>query len=119
MNFWMSGPNYHGRVPPCDAALGTISARFAGKERRFWASDLSIESFDKVRELAFRPWGPDAIPRRYCTARARLSNGRETTVHYSIAEALGLIGATWGVEWCVVGYDRNLAYAPNCKMALP
>jgi len=26
---------------------------------------------------------------------------------------------TWGVEWCVVGLDRNWAYNPTCKMAQP
>jgi len=26
---------------------------------------------------------------------------------------------TWGVEWCVVGLDRNWAYNPACKMAQP
>jgi hypothetical protein len=26
---------------------------------------------------------------------------------------------TWGVEWCVVGLDRNWAYNPRCKMARP
>jgi hypothetical protein len=26
---------------------------------------------------------------------------------------------TWGVEWCVVGLDRNWAYNPACKMARP
>ena len=25
----------------------------------------------------------------------------------------------WGVEWCVVGLDRNWAYNPACKMAQP
>jgi hypothetical protein len=38
---------------------------------------------------------------------------------YSIAEDLGVIGVTWGVEWCITGLDRNFAYAPACKMAEP
>ena len=28
-----------------------------------------------------------------------------------------MIGANWGVEWCVVGVDRNWAYNPACKAA--
>ena len=121
MNFWMSGPRYDGNLPTCDDAnaLGRISGRFAQKEGAFWVSDLAITGFDKVREIAFRPWGHEAIPRRYCSARVTLSNGRASTVFYSIAEDLGFIGASWGVEWCVAGYDRNMAYAPNCKMAQP
>ena len=30
-----------------------------------------------------------------------------------------MIGAYWGVEWCVVGLDRNWSYNPACKMARP
>ena len=30
-----------------------------------------------------------------------------------------MIGMFWGVEWCVVGLDRNWAYNPACKMAQP
>ena len=26
---------------------------------------------------------------------------------------MGLMGLTWGVEWCVVGFDRELAYTAN------
>ena len=46
-------------------------------------------------------------------------DGVRRPVHYSIAEDLGAIGATWGVEWCVVGLDRNWAYNPLCKIAGP
>jgi hypothetical protein len=30
-----------------------------------------------------------------------------------------MVGATWGVEWCVTRLDRNWAYNPACKMARP
>ncbi len=121
MNFWLSGPRYDAQLPPCEepAALSTIAARFAEKEGTFWASPLTLEGFDAVRELAFRPWARDTIPRRFCSARVLVSDGRHTVVYYSIGEDLGFASATWGVEWCVVGYDRNLAYAPRCKMARP
>ncbi len=82
MNFWMSGPRYDGSLPACNdaGALGRISGRFAQKEGTFWVSDLAITGFDKVREIAFRPWGHQAIPRRYCSARVTLSNGISTVV---------------------------------------
>ncbi len=73
----------------------------------------------EVREVAYRPWGDHAIPRRFCAARTLLSDGYETVTYYSIGEDLGFAGATWGVEWCVVGADRNMAYSPRCKMAMP
>jgi hypothetical protein len=48
-----------------------------------------------------------------------VSDGRWRPVHYSIIEDGGMISASWGVEWCVVGIDRNWAYNPACKMARP
>ena len=118
-NFWLSGPNYDGVLPPCEAALNKIAWRFAQKESRFWNSSLQIVSFEGVRETAFRPWANGTIPRRYCSATAYVSDGRKHRVNYWIGEDTGMIGMTWGVEWCVVGLDRNWAYNPACKMAQP
>lgn len=118
-NFYLSGPNYDGALPPCEAALGKIASRFAEKEGRFWNSDLQILDFEQVREIAYSPWTLGTIPRRFCSARAIVSDGRKHAVYYSIGEDTGMIGMTWGVEWCVVGLDRNWAYNPACKMARP
>ena len=119
MNFWLSGPRYDAVVPSCDAALGWVASRFASKESRFWNSALQIVEFERVRETASRPWAADTIPRRFCSAQALISDGRWRRVNYFIAEDAGLMGATWGVEFCVVGLDRNWAYSPGCKMAKP
>jgi hypothetical protein len=118
-NFYLSGPNYDGVLPPCEAALGRIAARFGEKESRFWNSDLQILDFERVRETAYRPWAAGTIPRRFCSAVALVSDGRKHQVNYWIGEDTGMIGASWGVEWCVVGLDRNWAYSPRCKMARP
>ncbi len=117
--FYMTGPNYDGQLPPCEAALGKISARFAEKEGRFWNSNLQILEFEQVREIAFRPWAEGTVPRRFCSAVAVVSDGLKHRVNYSIGEDTGMIGMTWGVEWCVAGLDRNWAYNPACKMARP
>jgi hypothetical protein len=120
-NFWLSGPNYHGILPYCEAPAvsGKIASQFASREQKYWASNLRIEGFDRIREIAYRPWGPDYIPRRFCTARVLTSDGHYRSVSYFIAEDLGFAGFSWGVTWCVAGLDRNLAFAPNCKMARP
>ena len=118
-NFWLSGPNYDGVLPPCEAALNKIARRFAQKEGRFWNSSLQIVGFEGVRETAFRPWANGTIPRRYCSATAYVSDGRKHRVNYWIGEDTGMIGMTWGVEWCVVGLDRNWAYNPACRSARP
>ena len=116
---YMTGPRYDGALPPCEAGLGKIAARFAEKEGRFWNSDLQILDFERVREVAPGSWARSMIPRRFCQATAHVSNGRKHAVYYSIGEDTGMIGANWGVEWCVAGLDRNWAYNPRCKMARP
>jgi hypothetical protein len=121
LNFYLSGPRYDGVLPPCDepVALDKIASRFNEKENVAWNSDLRILAFEHVRETAFRPWAPHSIPRRFCSGIVHVSDGTTHAVHYSIAESTGMIGMTWGVEWCVDGYDRNWAYNPACKMAQP
>ncbi|HWU25531.1 MAG TPA: hypothetical protein VN154_03935 [Rhizomicrobium sp.] len=119
MNFGLSGQRYDGVIPSCDTALDKIAWKFAQKESRFWNSNLQILGFERVREMAFRPWAPGTIPRRFCTATALVSDGRKHSVSYWIGEDTGMIGGGWGVEWCVEGLDRNWAYNPRCKMARP
>jgi hypothetical protein len=117
-NTYLSGPRYDARIAPCEAALGFISAQFAEKESKFWNSALQITGYSDVREHAARQ-APDSIPRRSCSARAMLNDGRLHTVRYSIIEDGGFASFSSGVEWCVVGVDRNLAYNPACHAARP
>lgn len=119
MNFWMSGPRYSGRLPACEdpMALAEIQSRFAAKEKIFWKSGLELVGFDSIRETAYRPWASNTIPRRFCSGRVRASDGVWRPVHYFIGEDLAMIGLSWGVEWCVVGLDRNWANNPVCRMA--
>jgi hypothetical protein len=119
MNFYLSGPRYDGNLPPCESALGKVSSNFADKESTFWNSTLQITGYDRVREIAFRPWQSDNIPRRYCAATAMLSDGKPRPVYFSIIEDGGFAGFSNGVEFCVVGLDRNWAYNPACKAARP
>ena len=121
MNFYLSGPEYTGKLPPCDypGALTKIASRFNQRENTYWASDLQIVNFEKIRETAYRPWAANTIPRRFCSGLVEVTDGRKHTINYSIAEDSGMIGASWGIEWCIVGLDRNWAYNPACKMARP
>ena len=121
LNFWLSGPRYDAVIPPCDSGwvLSDIRGNFGTKERRFWNSDLSIVEVGEIRQVAFRPWAEATVPRRWCAGKVLVSDGKWRPVYYSIVEAGGAIGASWGVEWCVVGLDRNWAYNPRCKMARP
>ena len=112
---------YSGQLPPCDdpGVLSTISEAFAGKESEYWNSSLTINGYDRIREIGFRANGVAYIPRRYCVARATLNDAHAHLVVYQIQEDLGFIGWGDGVEWCVVGVDRNLAYAPGCSALRP
>src|ERR1700726_2366304 len=85
-NFYLSGPRYDGVLPPCDAqaALGKIASRFGDKEHTYWNSSLRIAGFDQIREIAYRPWAANTIPRRFCSAIVRISDGSNRPLHYSI-----------------------------------
>ena len=119
LNFWLSGPKYDGRVGPCESALSRIASDFQDKESKFWNSSLTITGFANIHEIAFRPWQSDNIPRRYCTGSVMVSDGRARTVNFSIIEDGGFASYGDGVEFCVVGLDRNWAYNPACRAAKP
>jgi hypothetical protein len=120
-NFWLSGPRYDRDMPACDypAALDRIIADFRTKEFRFWNSDLRIVGFEDIRETAILPWAAQSIPRRYCSGTAVINDGLRHPIYYSIAEDTDMIGMDWGVDFCVVGLDRNWAYNPACRSAKP
>lgn len=120
-NFWLSGPRYDRIVPACDSgvARGQIMADFASKEARFWNSQLHIVTIENIRETAVLPWAAQSIPRRFCKGIALTNDGRKRPIYYWIGEDTGDIGAVAGVEFCVVGLDRNSAYGPGCRAARP
>jgi hypothetical protein len=120
-NFWLSGPRYDRAMPACDypAALDRIMGNFRTKEVRFWNSELRIVGIEDIRETAELPWAAQSIPRRFCTGTALINDGLRHPIYYSIAEDTGMIGMDWGVDFCVVGLDRNWAYNPACRSAKP
>jgi hypothetical protein len=120
-NFWLSGPRYDRDMPACDyaPALDRIIANFHTKEARFWNSELQIVGIEDIRETAVLPWAAQAIPRRFCSGIALINDGLRHPIYYSIAENTGWIGMYWGVDFCVVGLDRNWAYEPHCRAAGP
>ena len=120
-NFWMPGPDYNRDLPACEyhAALDRIIRDFRVKEDRFWNSELRIVGFENIHEIDTMPWGAQAIPRRYCGGTAVINNSTRHAIYYSIAEDEGMTGIDWGVNFCVVGLDRNGAYGPQCRAAQP
>jgi hypothetical protein len=112
---------YEGALPNCadPQVFERIQSHFNEREAEFWKSGLVIVGFDAPREIGLRSNGLDYIPRRYCVARVLLNNQSAREVSYSIVEDQGIIGFSFGVDWCVSGLDRNYADAPNCRMARP
>jgi hypothetical protein len=112
---------FTGMLPACSdpKVLERVSSQFAGVEDEYWKSDLKILSYDLIREIGYRSDGLDLIPRRYCQARGIFNDGRARSVTYNIADELGFASYGFGIELCVVGLDRQNAYAPACKMARP
>ena len=120
-NFWLPGPDYERDMPACDyrPALDRIIGNFRTKEARFWNSELQIVGIERIRETAVLPWAAQSIPRRFCSGVALISDGVRHEIYYSIGEDTGMVGANFGVNFCVVGLDRNWAYGPACRAAKP
>jgi len=120
-NFWLSGPHYDRVMPPCDypPALNRIMGDFRTKEIRFWNSELQIVGIEHIHQTADLVWAAQSIPRRFCSGTALINDGARHPIYYSIAEDTGTIGLDWGVNFCVVGLDRSMAYGPACRAARP
>ena len=99
--------------------LQRIARHFVQREKEYWSSGLEIIAYDKIHETAYRANGLDYIPRRYCRASALMNDGKVRQVVYSIGENQGIIGWGPGVEWCIVGLDRNYAWGRSCMAAQP
>jgi hypothetical protein len=120
-NFWLPGPEYFRDMPACDSrpALDRVIGNFLDKEKRFWNSELKIVGIENIRETAVLAWAAQSIPRRFCSGTAVISDGARHPIYYSIGEDTGMIGMDFGVNFCVVGFDRNWAYGPACRAARP
>jgi hypothetical protein len=120
---------FSSNLPTCDdpSVLSTITGRFSEAENTYWGGQNAVGGFERVKEIGFRANGLGYIPRRYCVARVAVVDPRvppppqppEHTVVYSVTAAAGLIVFSWGVEWCVVGFDREHAYEPACGVLRP
>jgi len=91
---------YDTQIPACHdvAVLEKIASYFAEKEAKYWQSSLRIAEYEQIRPLAWRPWGLDYIPRRFCTGKVITTDGVKRRIDYSVREDLAVIGVSWGVE---------------------
>ncbi|MEO1199539.1 MAG: hypothetical protein AAFX39_09945 [Pseudomonadota bacterium] len=112
---------WHGPTCDDDAVLAELRHDFDDSERLYRDPKLSLRAVSHVREVATRQWDDDRylMARRYCEARAHLSDGRDYRLVYWIRSDEGFAGAGWGVTHCMVGRDIYYAYQPACQGLRP
>ncbi|MEO3998720.1 hypothetical protein [Mesorhizobium sp. CAU 1732] len=98
--------------------LGQITHRFAHQVRNVPNLPLvDIVNFRQTSESRYQPQGyRQPIERRYCHAKADLSNGHTRDVWYLIERPMGFVGFGSNVEFCVSGFDRWHVYGGRCRV---
>ncbi|MCQ0986752.1 hypothetical protein [Jiella marina] len=122
-------------VPTCDNAdvLGEVEDQFEYGAPRMLEAKLEILEFTGMFEKAYLPPvtddpypDPNPIERRYCQAKALISDGKWRTVYYLIEYPMGYAAADsylgifspvrgWRAEGCVLGLDEWHVYGANCQ----
>jgi hypothetical protein len=101
-----------------DKVLGTISKRFRHQVTHVpHLPQVDILDYWNVRETRHLPQAEDRpIDRRYCHARAALSDGGNRDIWYLIERPMGFAGIGSNVEFCVAGFDRWNVYGGHCRV---
>lgn len=106
-----------GRLPQCEhpGVLSKISNRFDKASRKYRNSDLTLEKIEDIRETEFVGNPSDQTDRRFCSAKAYLTDGTHPAVYYLIQEHHSVASIRWGVEFCVSGHDPERAHGADCR----
>jgi hypothetical protein len=112
---------WRGKLPGCDEprVLNQVQRRIAYGSTRVLGYHLAIESFDAINQNAIKADGASWIDRRYCTAKAWLSNGKSSEVVYLIEATQGFAGIGYKVQSCLPRYDRWRIYDAWCRSIRP
>ncbi|MEE9314407.1 MAG: hypothetical protein V3V02_07140 [Rhizobiaceae bacterium] len=104
--------------PQCDdiKVLGKIVERFNWAEEATWNRGFYLQDIERVRERVVQGTRRYQIPRRYCRAHARLTNGKHPTLFYLIEGGQGFAGNSFNVEFCLGGLDRWNEYDGSCRV---
>ena len=104
--------------PQCHDAkvLNKIVERFNWAEENTWHRGFYLHDIERVRERIVQSTRISQIPRRYCRAHARLTNGKHPTLYYLIEGGQGFAGNSFNVEFCLGGYDRWNEYDGSCRV---
>ncbi|EFO31789.1 putative cytoplasmic protein [Roseibium sp. TrichSKD4] len=113
-----SAGGYH--LPHCDAS--NVMSAVAGSMKRAqqaYQNGLHIAGLSNVKQSRLDANGPSAVARRYCRARATLSDGRTRTVYYMVEQDAAFVGIRWDVESCVAAADKWRVYGNHCSTVRP
>ncbi len=105
-----------------DAVLDRIASHFRYQVHHVpHLANVGIADFHHIRESRHEPKIADERPieRRYCHARADLTDGRSRDVWYVIERPMGFAGIGSNVEFCVSGFDRWNVYDGRCRVLRP
>ena len=119
-DYWYGG-SWSAELPACDQpeVIASVNEKFAFASTETWHWGFAIDRVVEVRETATRAGGPSLVDRRYCTARALLSNGRHSEVVYLIESHQGFASMGWNVESCLPAYDPYRVYDGWCRAIRP
>ncbi len=108
------------RLPACEtpSVLRAAMARIATADKDY-RNGITIHAIGGVSQTAYREPLGSPYAQRYCSGLATLSNGRQQTVYFRVAEGRGFLGQTWGVQACLPGLDKWHVYDGKCKAIRP
>lgn len=76
---------------------------------------VEIVEFNRIVQSRFNAQSEEwPIERRYCHAKAALSDGHTRDIWYLIERPMGFAGQGSNVEFCVSGFDRWHVYGGRC-----
>ncbi|WP_367944396.1 hypothetical protein [Aquamicrobium sp.] len=104
------------------AVLNRITSRFRHQVHHVPnLPNVAIADFHRIRESLHQPKiaGERPIDRRYCHAKADMTDGRSRDVWYVIERPMGFAGLGSNVEFCVSGFDRWNVYDGRCRVLRP
>jgi hypothetical protein len=105
-------------LPSCDAGrvIHRIIEKAAYADARQWHTGIVVERVDRPRQRRhIGSAGTGLRERRWCEARAHMSDGRTRQVYYLIEGYAGFAGIRYGVESCIAGRDFWNVYGGNCR----
>ncbi|WP_208999175.1 hypothetical protein [Roseibium sediminis] len=116
----LAHPSGGARLPSCDAgSVQSAVARTMSRARKDYNDGLRITGLNRISQSRLDAGGTSVIARRYCRARADLSNGSVRTVYYVLEEDNGFVGIGWAVRACIPSADKWHVYGNACSTTRP